>query len=102
MQMPDMTTSFATCTHRDVSIFIKHFWHTEGRPDHQVENILPKGEIEIIFSFGEAVGYHRSGATEGYTPRCFITGISNTPVRLVIPRHQSFFGVVLHPAAVKK
>jgi len=102
MQIVAMTTSFATCTHPAVRMFVKHFWQTEGSPGYQVENILPKGEIEMIFSFGERVGYQRGIATEGYTPRCFITGISNTPVRLVIPRHQSFFGVVLHPAAVKK
>jgi AraC-like DNA-binding protein len=67
-----------------------------------VEYILPKGEIELIFSFGDTVGFHRQGTAAGGTPRCFINGISNTPVRLLMPLQQSFFGVVLQPAAVRR
>jgi hypothetical protein len=46
-----------------------------------VEYILPKGEIELIFSFGDTIDFHQSGADAGSTPHCFVNGISNTPVR---------------------
>jgi AraC-like DNA-binding protein len=80
---------------------VKGFWQTEGAPSYRVEYILPKGEVELIFSFADAAGYERAGAGAGRTPRCFVNGLSDTPVQLLTPPHQSFFGVVLHPAAVR-
>ena len=97
-----MLNSFTPCTQSGAALSVKSFWHTEGTPDYQVEHILPKGDVELIFSFGDNAYFDRGGAAHGQTPRCFINGISNIPLRLVAPRHQSFFGVVLHPAAVKK
>jgi AraC-like DNA-binding protein len=97
-----MITSFAPCRHKATALFFKGFWQTIGRPEYQVEYILPKGEIELIFSFGDTINFQRPGADVGRTPHCFINGISNTPVRLQAPHNQCFFGVVLQPAAVKK
>jgi AraC-like DNA-binding protein len=97
-----MNSSFVPCTHPAAGLYLKHFWQTEGTPHYREEHILPKGDIELIFSFGDALNFQRQGIGEGRTPRCFVNGISNVTVRLMVPRHQSFFGVVLQPAAVKK
>jgi AraC-like DNA-binding protein len=95
-----MTTRFAQPLPAQRA-FIKSFWEMECRPAGGTEQILPKGTIEIIFSFGEGVAYQR-GAVRGTTPRCFISGISSNRVTLQLPAHQHFFGVALQPAAVKK
>jgi AraC-like DNA-binding protein len=97
-----MDSAFAFCSHPGAALLFKHFWQTAGSPVYQVESILPKGEIELIFSFDGQAAYHRSGIPSGSTPRCFVNGMSNTTVRLHLPRLQTFFGVVLQPAAVKK
>jgi AraC-like DNA-binding protein len=97
-----MVSSFPDCNHIQVRTFVKNFWQMEGNPTYQMECILPTGEIELIFSFGNDVGIERSGAGIDTTPRCFVSGINNTPIRLRVPGFQSFFGVVLHPACVRK
>ena len=97
-----MNSFFAPCTNTVASLFLKSFWQTEGNPAYKVETILPKGEVELIFSFSGAADFCRNAVGHGSTPRCFINGISNMPVRLVVPVEQKFFGVVLQPAAVKK
>jgi len=97
-----MNTAFSNCHDVGAGVYLKHFWQNEGNPDYQVERILPKGEIEIIFNFGETVCFRRTAKGEGATSRCFINGISNLPVTLFMPQQQHFFGVVLQPAAVKK
>ena len=73
----------------------------KGRPAYGSETILPKGVIELIFSFGDRVSLS-SDQHKVSAPRCFVTGIRNTPVKLIAPVHQSLFGIELEPAAVKK
>lgn len=97
-----MVSFFAPCNHPRASLFLKGFWQTEGIPAYRIETILPKGEVELIFSFGGSAEFSRETIGDGNTPRCFINGISSMPVRLTAPREQRFFGVVLQPAAVKK
>ena len=75
----------------------------EGSPPYQSETILPKGVIEFIFSFDDALVFRRNQLpTNRFTPRCFVNGINDTPVELIIPSKQSFFGVEIHPVAIKK
>jgi AraC-like DNA-binding protein len=97
-----MIVSFAQCTNPAASLYLKHCWQTSGSPAYATETILPKGEVELIFSFGDTLDFVREGLEHGITPRCFINGISNVPVHLKAPQQQIFFGVVLQPAAVKK
>jgi AraC-like DNA-binding protein len=97
-----MISAYTACGHPALGVLIKSFWQTEGTPAYHDECILPKGEVELIFSFGDTMPFYRHGAGSGNTPRCFINGISNTPVNLLLPAYQSFFGVILQPAAVKK
>src|SRR5437868_745237 len=97
-----MTTSYTFCLHPQAAQFARAFWQMQGRPSYQSETILPKGVIELIFSFNEPVVIGHSGQTNLTTPRCFINGMSDRPLELGIPEQQAFFGMELHAAAVKK
>jgi len=78
-------------------------WQVEGKPEFRKELILPKGSIEIIFNFSVNNPFHAKLATNAfYLPGCFINGFNTTPITLELPENQSFFGVRLHPLAVKK
>lgn len=98
-----MTSFYAVCQDALARRFAKAFWQTEGTPGYQMETILPKGVIELIFSFNEPISLSRnSQTTHTSTPRCFISGLSDTPIQLRAPKQQAFFGIELHPAAVKR
>lgn len=97
-----MLNSFATCNNAAAAFFIKGYWQTKGQPSHSTETIFPKGEVELIFSFYEAIPFSKPNLQEkNTTPRCFVNGISEEPIYLSIPQRQFFFGVRIHPAAVK-
>lgn len=75
----------------------------EGIPHYRSETILPKGVIEIIFSFDDALVFSKNQKPiDRSTPRCFINGINDIPFELITPQRQSFFGVEMHPVAIKK
>lgn len=98
-----MVISFAHCLHIQASRFVKTFWQIAGTPTYQCETILPKGVIELIFSFGDAVSFYRDNQKQPVvTPRCFVNGMNDAAIRVHIPSYQSFFGIELQPAAVKK
>jgi AraC-like DNA-binding protein len=98
-----MDTSIATCQDGRAGNYINAFWQINGAPAYQSEIILPKGAVELIFSFNDPVPFSRMDGNEQMsTPRCFLNGMNNKPVHLVAPAQQSFFGIVLNPAAVKK
>jgi AraC-like DNA-binding protein len=98
-----MTTLYTACYDAKSSAFAKAFWQTQGEPDYQTETILPTGVVELIFSFSDHVSFNVTSQTSSaLTPRCFITGMSDTPVQLYMPQKQTFFGVQLRPSAVKK
>jgi len=98
-----MDISFAHCDHINASRFVRSFWQIAGAPNYQHETILPKGVVELIFSFGDDVFFSKSIQTQPVgIPRCFVNGMNNIPIKLHTPRRQVFFGVELHPAAVKK
>lgn len=98
-----MITSYSPCTDEKARCFARAFWQTKGSPPYQHEVILPKGIVELIFSFDDPVPYSRTDLpAAAATPRCFISGMTNLPVQLHAPQRQSFFGIELHPAAVKK
>lgn len=65
------------------------------------ETIIPKGVVEIIFSFEAAKLYARINKQSLTIPRCFIQGFHTCPVQLYLADKQTFFGVVLSPTAVK-
>lgn len=82
---------------------VHSFWQVEGKPDFHKELILPKGNIEIIFNFSDKNPFvAKLAANAFYLPACFINGFNTSPITLTLPENQSFFGVRLHPLAVKK
>ena len=97
-----MTSAFAHCNDIHVNHYAKAFWQTDGEPGHALETILPKGVVELIFSFGDPIPFNENTKNFISTPRCFISGMRDTRIQLISPARQSFFGVELHPVAVKK
>ncbi|HEY1021802.1 MAG TPA: AraC family transcriptional regulator [Flavisolibacter sp.] len=98
-----MTSSFAPCNDLPFAQFVKAFWQTEGRPQYIAETILPKGVVELIFSFKGTVAFQQKAALDFRdVPRCFVSGLTDCPLQLRTPQHQVFFGIELHPAALKK
>lgn len=97
-----MTTSFSSCNDIHINQFAKCFWQTEGAPVYGAETILPKGAVELIFNFGDTISFNDDKKNVSFIPRCFVSGMRDIPVQLVAPANQSFFGIELHPVAVKK
>lgn len=78
------------------------FWqiHRSNYPSLN-ETIIPKGVVEIIFSFESNKLYARINDHSQTIPRCFIQGFHTSPIQLQLAGQQTFFGVVLNPTAVK-
>lgn len=78
------------------------FWqvHRHNNPSLN-ETIIPKGVVEIIFNFEATNLYARIIQQSLTIPRCFIQGFHTCPMQLHLTDSQTFFGVVLHPTAVK-
>ena len=79
------------------------FWQVNrNNTDFQQEIIIPKGTVEIIFNLYPEPGCNARLYDQNFiVPRCFIQGYQNQPIQLNVPLKQFFFGIVLHPAAVK-
>jgi len=78
------------------------FWQTHRRNSPSLnETIIPKGVVEIIFSFEPTKLYARIEKQSLTIPRCFVQGFHTFPVQLYLADSQTFFGVVLSPTAVK-
>ncbi|MBS1620377.1 MAG: helix-turn-helix transcriptional regulator [Bacteroidetes bacterium] len=74
--------------------------HRHNEPSLR-ETIIPKGLIEIIFSFETSklqVLFNNQIQT---IPRCFIQGFHTSPVQLNIPDTHTFFGIILNAASIK-
>jgi AraC-like DNA-binding protein len=98
-----MNTEFFLCNNTTIQHYVNAIWQMEGIPSYSHETILPKGVIELIFSFSDAVAFGNCpGEQKATTPRCFVSGMNNTPLYLNAPSHQFFFGIELNPLAVKK
>lgn len=83
---------------------VQAFWQTvRHNTDNRQEVILPKGVVEVIFSFEEPDGFRfRIGGSPKDMPRCSINGYNTAPIQLQLPHRQCFFGVVFQPSAVQK
>lgn len=81
---------------------IRGIWQTDGFHTFGTEIIIPKGVVEILFDCGSSAPIQAALENKNYTPeRCFINGINTSPIRLQLPRRQTYFGVQLHPAAIR-
>lgn len=82
---------------------VHSFWQVARcNTDFRKETIIPKGIIEIIFSFDETADvYAQLGGKAYRLPRCSINGYNTKPIYLHLPDKQTFFGVVFYPTAVQ-
>jgi AraC-like DNA-binding protein len=82
---------------------VHSFWQVNRcNTDFRKETIIPKGIVEIIFSFIETDDFYVQLGTQRYRfPRCSINGYNTGPIYLQLPDKQIFFGVVFHPTAIK-
>ena len=98
-----MNTEFFTCHNTAIRQYANAIWQMEGIPSYSQETILPKGVIELIFSFSDAVAFGKCPEDQKTTtPRCFVNGMNNRPLYVNAPSHQFFFGIEINPLAVKK
>ena len=98
-----MNTHFLECYNINICQDVILTWQFEGKPSYKQQIILPQGINEIIFSFSDTVSFrYMSQKQTGYTPRCFVNGMTTTPICLNASNHQFFFGVVFYPHALKK
>lgn len=67
---------------------------------HIKETILPKGTIEIIFSFETSKLQAYINNQLQIIPRCFIQGYTTVPIKLCFANTHTFFGIVLKATAV--
>ncbi|KAA9339314.1 helix-turn-helix transcriptional regulator [Hymenobacter busanensis] len=98
-----MEAHYAACAHTGIGLYVTAIWQVEGMPPHRHETILPKGIVELIFSFADPlrVALGSEGASQP-TPTCFISGLNTVPLQLRAPQAQALFGVQLTPLAVRK
>lgn len=78
------------------------FWQVHSQY-HQTlyETVIPKGIIEIIFSFESTKLFARINEQFLSVPRCFIQSFLTSPVQLHHSNKHTLFGVVLSPTAIK-
>jgi len=92
-----------SCAPASIRPYVVAMWQVAGAPPYGQESILPKGVIELIFSFGEPLLLSQGpGAALQATPQCFISGLSTQPLHLRAPAYQHLFGVQLTPLGVRK
>ena len=78
------------------------FWqtHRQNNPPTN-ETIIPKGVVEFIFSFETPQILARIDNQIFNVPRCFVRGFFTVPIQLHLSGWQTYFGVVLYPAATR-
>jgi AraC-like DNA-binding protein len=98
-----MEARYFSCAQTRIQQYVEAMWQTAGTPGYGQESILPKGIIELIFSFADPLQVSL-GAAAGpqTTPQCFVSGMTTQPLHLLAPAYQCLFGVQLTPLAVKK
>jgi AraC-like DNA-binding protein len=78
------------------------FWQMHRLNDPPVnETIIPKGVIQIIFSFETAPIVGTINNQTLNLPKCFISGIHTIPIHVHLSGWQTYFGVVLYAAAAR-
>ncbi|HEY6503633.1 MAG TPA: AraC family transcriptional regulator [Chitinophagaceae bacterium] len=78
-------------------------WQAEGITPFHTEHIMPNGTVEVIFNFSDSPSVQvQIGDRKNHLPNCFINGFNTEPIQIQLPRKQAFFGVRLHPLAIKK
>ena len=82
---------------------IHSIWQVDYSPSFHMEQIMPKGVVEIIFNFSDSGSIPAQlGNKQFDLSKCFINGFNTAPVQIQLPKQQVFFGVVFQPLAIKK
>lgn len=97
-----MDNNFFKPLSQPLKSIIHSFWQTNRKFPAQEEIIIPKGVVEIIFNFSEHSKIEAQIENRQYLlARCFINGFNTFPIHLHLPGEQLFFGIRLHPGAIK-
>ncbi len=83
--------------------FINKIWRlSEEDLQTRKEIILPKGTVEVIFNFSEAVTYFKPAyTTEIKLPIVFVNGVNFTPFELIKTGDQKFIGIQLNSIGLR-
>jgi AraC-like DNA-binding protein len=82
---------------------IQSIWQVDHSTIFQNETIVPKGIIEVIFNFSGGMPIlAQAGDHSFHLPACFISGFSNAPIQVRLPRKQVFLEILFQPLAVSK
>jgi len=97
-----MENHFTIPKHQLIKDTICSFWQVTRHNEPSLrETIIPKGLVEIIFSFETTRLFVNINNQFQNIPRCFVQGFHTSPIQLNIADTHTFFGVVLNPASVK-
>ncbi|KXK36558.1 MAG: helix-turn-helix transcriptional regulator [Saprospiraceae bacterium] len=83
--------------------FLKSIWRLQAfYQHHQMEVILPKGTVEVIFNLSDHITYTNPGADVRMNlPCCFINGINFKPLQLIKTGQQIFLGIQFNALGLK-
>jgi len=96
-----MSNNFFIPQTQPLSSIVQLFWQTNWPTGFETETIIPRGIVEIIFDFSPQPVNAVVNDAPTCLARCFINGFNTQPIILQLPPRQHFFGVRLHPLAVK-
>lgn len=78
------------------------YWQVERSDKLQLrETIIPKGMVELIFSYQTAPLFVNINHQRKLIHRCFIQGFQTLPIELEVADTHTFFGVVLNTSSIK-
>lgn len=97
-----MESNFAIPQSPYIKDTVRSFWQVQRHNSPALnEIIIPKGAVELIFSFDSSKLQASINQKPLGVPRCFIQGFNTSPVQLHIIDKLSFFGVYLAPTAIR-
>lgn len=97
-----MNNNFTLPQSRLIKDIVCSFWEVRRHNEPSLrETIIPKGLVEIIFSFETTKLFVSINNQHQTIPRCFVQGFHTSPIQLNIANTHTFFGVVLNPSSVK-
>lgn len=98
----EMEQHYTKPQHQAIKHIVREFWQADRENAVPLrETIIPKGIIEIIFNFETPPLYVSISGQQLTIPRCFLQGFHTSSLALHLSGRQTFFGVVLYPAAVE-
>ena len=78
-------------------------WQVNRFTSFYKEHIIPKGIVEVIFNFSEGSPIVAEfGSKQVSFTELFYQWFNTTPIRLLPPKQQVFFGVQLQPLGCKE